>query len=143
VRNRILLVSVASLVFCAEAHAQGSPANGQIQFGRRCSSCHSVIFGQNQVGPYLLGVVGRPSGTAVSYRYSVSYTQAGQRGLAWGQTELHDFLANPTEFLKAFLQQNNVQTRMTVRTSDKQARLDIIAYLAMLTGLSVPPIGNR
>ena len=129
-------------MLCAEAHAQGNPANGQVQFSRRCTSCHSVAFGQNQVGPYLFGVVGRPSGTALNYSYSASYSQAGQRGLIWNQAQLHDFLANPIEFLKAFLQQNNVQTRMTVRTPDKQIRLDIIAYLATLSGASVPP-GNR
>ena len=139
--NRFFLVSAIAFVLCAEAHAQGKPANGQVQFSRRCTSCHSVVFGQNQIGPYLFGVVGRPSGTAVNYSYSVSYTQSGERGLVWGQAELHDFLANPSEFLKAYLQQKNVQTRMTVRTPDKQARLDIIAYLATLTS-PVPP-GTR
>lgn len=116
------------------AFAEGDPVSGEQQFGRKCGSCHSVIPGEVRLGPSLSGVVGRQSGTVLGFSYSASYVDAGNRGLVWRPSELDAFITNPVIFLGRLLQQQNPGTRMTLRISDQQARADIVAYLATLTG---------
>jgi len=46
-------------------------SNGERQFQRKCSICHSLTEdGQRRAGPTLHGVFGRPAGTQPGYRYS-------------------------------------------------------------------------
>jgi cytochrome c len=131
---RAVVVAAYALFVTAggPARADGDAANGKLQFDNHCATCHSAQAGENLVGPYLFGVVGRKAGTAAGYSYSASYVQAGTRGLSWSTTNLLTFLQNPSRFLQAFLGQKTVQNRMGVKFPDKQLRLDVIAYLSTL-----------
>ena len=48
--------------------------------GGQCQACHALNPGQNGVGPYLHGVVGRPKHSAEGFSYSDALMFAG-RGL--------------------------------------------------------------
>jgi cytochrome c len=130
--NKVLCLAAifgCSLISPSSAQDLG---RGRQQFERRCLSCHSAAPGENRVGPTLFGAVGRLSGSVAGFNYSSSYVEAGRKGLIWLEPELNDFLQNPAAFLRAFLQQKTVQTRMTARVQDNQERADLIAYLKSL-----------
>lgn len=131
--QRLLLIAFVAGVTATTVLADGDPANGQMQFERRCNSCHSPLPGETRLGPSLFGVTGRQSGTISNFQYSAAFVEAGTRGLLWLPDRLDPFLANPPVFLSNFLQKPNVTTRMTLKTPDPQTRADIIAYLATLT----------
>jgi cytochrome c2 len=110
----------------------GDPNNGKTQFGAHCATCHSEVAGENRLGPYLFGVIGRRTGTATGYAYTSSFVQVGTKGLIWSPDNLLQFLQNPSQFLQTFLGQQTVDNRMTVKFPDRQLRLDVIAYLSTL-----------
>ena len=51
------------------AHADGDPAKGKKVFNK-CRTCHVADAEKNKVGPYLLGVFGRPAGSVEGFKYS-------------------------------------------------------------------------
>jgi cytochrome c2 len=92
------------------------PKRGQTLFAERCSACHGLD--QNNTGPLLGGVVGRPAGTVSGYNYSPALRQAGLR---WSAGVLDQWLVDPRKFVPG--------ARMPVRVLDPATRRDIIAYL--------------
>ncbi|ASW08531.1 cytochrome c family protein (plasmid) [Rhizobium sp. 11515TR] len=102
------------------AWADGDPDRGQKLF-TRCSACHAATE-QNKVGPGLLGVVGRPAGTAEGYSYSAAMKSSG---IIWDEGALDAFLRSPSSVVKG--------TRMAILIPKDQDRADLIAYLKTLT----------
>ena len=56
----------------------------------KCKACH--ILGKNAVGPNLVGVIGRKSGTAEGFTYSDAMKAAG---ITWDEASLKEYLTNP------------------------------------------------
>jgi cytochrome c2 len=110
--------SLASLMAAAD------PANGEKLF-RNCAACHAVVQGENKVGPYLYGVVGRDVGTASGYgSYSGALTAVAQ---VWTPVELNAFLENPKGYAPG--------TTMGYAGMRKaEDRADLIAYLDQTDG---------
>ncbi len=116
----------------AFAQSTGDPANGETLF-RKCAACHQVgEEATNRVGPVLTNVVERAAGTYVDYRYGSSMTAAGEAGLIWTPDNIFAYLENPTNFLKAYLDDSKARGKMPFRLTDEQERLDIVAYLSQL-----------
>ncbi|WP_224816158.1 cytochrome c family protein [Hasllibacter sp. MH4015] len=87
---------------------------------RQCSSCHALNAGQNGVGPYLVGVVGRDIAAAEGFDFSDAL--ASLDGV-WEPERLSGFLENPRTWAPG--------TAMSYGGMDDIAdRANLIAYLA-------------
>lgn len=117
------------------ASAEGNAEEGE-QIFKRCRACHRIgPDAQNAVGPVLNGVIGRQAGTAPDFQYSDLNKAAGGNGLVWTEELIFDYLADPTAFLKKFLESKgkgdlaNGATKMVFKLPDEEERRDVIAYV--------------
>lgn len=96
----------------------GNPVAGKATFAT-CGTCHSIVAGQNKVGPSLKGIVGRKSGTIPNFRYSAANKKSG---IIWTEQSLYNYLAAPQKMIPG--------TFMTF-TGFKEGvkRANVIAYL--------------
>jgi cytochrome c len=104
------------------AIAGGDAAAGQEVFAK-CAICHATVPGENKIGPSLAGVVGRESGTAPGYDYSVAMKSAN---ITWDNDALDKFLAGPANFVHG--------TKMVLSLPSSTDRRNVIAYLDTLKG---------
>ena len=110
-------VDFAAVLASADASA------GESVF-RKCSACHKAVEGENAVGPYLYGVVGREVDTAAGYNYSGALEQVVD---VWTPENLSHFLTNPQGFAPG--------TTMGFAGLKKvEDRANVIAYLDSLDG---------
>ena len=123
-------VSGALLVLLAftaqEARASYDTANAENgrKVFRLCASCHSLIAGENKVGPSLHGLLGRNAGAVDGFRYSKALATAGIVG---DEGMLDLWLANPRKLVRG--------TRMRFPGVRKaKDRTDLIAYLKEAAG---------
>ncbi|MBA97570.1 c-type cytochrome [Sulfitobacter sp.] len=104
-----------------EVMASADPAAGEKVF-RKCSACHKIVDGENAVGPYLHGVVGRKVDTAVGYNYSGALEKVVD---VWTPENLSHFLEKPAAFAPG--------TKMGFAGLSKiEDRANVIAYLESL-----------
>jgi cytochrome c len=117
--KRFAIAGFATLALISSAWADGDPAAGATLFAQ-CSACHAVGAGaQNNVGPVLNGVVGRPAGTYPSYRYSTAMKRSG---LTWDEGTLKQYLKGPDKLVPG--------TKMAFPGLASDADLaNVIAYL--------------
>ncbi|MFM9852923.1 MAG: c-type cytochrome [Sphingomonadaceae bacterium] len=100
------------------ASLTGDAAKGATVF-KQCATCHSVKEGENRVGPYLHGVVGRHSGEVAGYSYSAANKNSG---LVWTADQLFTYLEAPQKTVPG--------TKMSFAgLKNPQDRADVIAYL--------------
>jgi cytochrome c len=103
------------------ALADGDATAGQTVF-HKCAICHSVVEGQNHIGPSLFGVVGRKAGTEAGYNYSEAMKNFGK---TWDAATLDTYLTHPRDVVPG--------TKMTFAgLADEQDRANVIAYLSTL-----------
>jgi len=90
---------------------------------RGCQSCHALAEGENGVGPYLYGVVGRDVGAADGFgAYSGALSEAAD---VWTPENLFNFLESPKGYAPG--------TSMGYNGMRKpEDRANIIAYLDSL-----------
>lgn len=105
----------------AEIYAVASAADGE-GLWRACSACHALEQGDNGVGPYLYGVVGRDVAASQGFGYSGSLIAVND---VWTPEELNLFLENPRGYAPG--------TAMTYNGMRKiEDRANLIAYLDTL-----------
>lgn len=92
----VLSAAIFLLAGGLAAHADGDAALGKKVFNR-CIACHEAASDRDKVGPHLLGVVGRPAGSAESFlgHYSEAMKSAGAAGLVWNEANLAQYLKAP------------------------------------------------
>jgi len=98
-----------------------SMGNGERQFMRKCSICHSLEPGPSRkAGPTLHGVFGRQAGSLEGYRYSQVLENAP---IVWDNDTIDDlFETGPEHFVPG--------SKMPMQVIAKsQDRADLIAYL--------------
>ncbi|MBZ8117360.1 c-type cytochrome [Roseovarius sp. LXJ103] len=100
--------------------AAGEASKGERVFNK-CRACHLLDAGENGVGPYLYGVVGREKGAAVDYAYTAAL---GDLEGAWSPENIYAFLENPGAYAPG--------TAMSYALKNSAERADVIAYLDSL-----------
>ena len=102
----------------ASAQPAGDPAKGEQVF-KRCQACHVVNQPTNRVGPHLVGVIGRKSGSVEGFKYSDANKNSNA---TWDEATLDKYLADP----KAFMPGNKMAFPGLKKPEE---RADVIAYL--------------
>lgn len=112
----------------ATLYAAADTGKGAKVFGK-CSACHKAVAGENAVGPYLYGVVGRPVDAADGYTYSGALELVVQK---WTPENLYAFLESPRTYAPG--------TAMAFNGLKKsEDRINVIAYLDSLDGDMIEP----
>jgi len=75
---------------------------GNIEHGKKifkkCAACHSIkIDGKNKIGPKLWGVMFRPVGSIIDYKYSKALSGYKKE---WDWEEMNGFLIKPSTWIK-------------------------------------------
>ncbi|MBI3373136.1 MAG: c-type cytochrome [Betaproteobacteria bacterium] len=99
-----------------------NPVNAQPVTFERCAACHSGKDTTKDLGPSLVGIIGRKAGSREDFRYSRPLARSG---VTWDERSLDAFLKSPDQFIPG--------TRMPFEgiVSDAE-RGDIIRYLKTL-----------
>lgn len=105
----------------ADVLALASAADGE-GLWRACSACHALAQGENGVGPYLYGVVGRDVASSEGYNYSGSLIAVND---VWTPEELNAFLENPRGYAPGTAMSYNGMRKI-------EDRANLIAYLDSL-----------
>lgn len=87
----IISLGLASAAAAAAPVSAGDAKAGKLVFAK-CAVCHSIVAGENRLGPSLAGMVGRKAGTVSNYNYSPAMKTSG---VIWTPPELDAYLANP------------------------------------------------
>jgi cytochrome c len=121
--RRLRVVCTLILVAAAgAARADGDATRGEKKF-EECATCHSLMEGQNGVGPSLHGLFGRKAADIPNFRYSAPMKRSN---ITWTAKILDEFIADP--------QQVVVGNRMPYSgLPDPGDRADLIAYLERAT----------
>ena len=133
--NRLLSTAVALAFATSPALAEGDPEKGAKNFNK-CKACHAITddAGENIVkggktGPNLYGVVGRTAGTYDGFRYSKSMVEAGEAGLVWEEADFASYVADPSKFLKGYLDDTSARGKMAFKLKKEDEVANIWAYL--------------
>jgi cytochrome c len=117
---------IAALVAPALFAAAPKPdiENGKTIFAQQCGICHAVSKepGGPNMGPNMVGVVGRKAGTLQDFPMYSAPLKA--YGVTWSTRTLDEFLTNPMAKVPG--------TTMPMLVPDAKTRADVVAYLATL-----------
>jgi len=143
----ICLVALTSVPALAESHSEprmiaaptGDAEAGEKAF-RKCVACHIVANAEGEVlagkrakaGPNLFQVAGRMAGSVEGYKYSNSMIAAGEAGLKWTEADFLPYVADPTKFLRGYLDDPKARGKMTFKERKEQAAADVWAFLVSL-----------
>jgi cytochrome c len=98
------------------------PAAGQKIFKAQCAICHTVVAGENRIGPTPHGVVGHPAGSVPGFNYTADHKKLG---VTWDVATLDKYLTDPHAMVP--------DTSMVYAgLKDDAKRADLVAYLETL-----------
>jgi cytochrome c len=118
--NLAALAVMLAAVAATPAAAQDAKA-GERGFAQ-CRACHSVVRGQNRIGPSLAGISGRRIASVPGFNYSAALKK---RTGNWTDANMNAWLTRPAAWAPG--------TRMAFAgISDAKRRADMIAYLKTL-----------
>lgn len=127
-----LALTASAILAGGPALASGDAAKGKKAFSR-CKACHSLEAGKNKVGPSLAGLMGRKAGTAAGYKFSADMVAAGEKGLAWDDETLKDYLKDPAKYVAALLGKEKAKVKMKNKFAKEDLRENLVAYLKEAT----------
>lgn len=137
-----MFVGLLGGLLAGAGYAQSASEGEQIF--RKCVACHQLGDGaKNRAGPVLTGIVGSAAGAAESFRYSASLRAAADAGLVWSSANLFEYLADPTGFLRLFLDDPKARSKMSFKLRQAAFRQNVIAYLAGVRTTAADPWPDR
>lgn len=128
----------AMLFFTGPALANGDATNGPRIFAKHCRACHEISLGDEVImkggrsGPNLYALIGRQAGAVPGYRYSDSLAASGKQGLVWTADEIKNWLENPTDFVRTYLDDDRAKPKMAFRLKKPEDRNDLAAWFESL-----------
>jgi cytochrome c len=107
-------------------HPTVAMSNGERQFARKCSVCHTLEpDGKRRAGPTLYGVFGRQAGTLEGYPYSKALLDSQ---IVWDETTISQLFDEGPDVVTP-------GTKMPIqRMKDPQDRRDLVMFLKSATG---------
>lgn len=121
-KKSIIALAVLAVSVATPALAAGDAVKGKAVFAQ-CAACHKTDkTGKHSIGPNLMGVVGRASGTAAGFNYSPAMKAAKR---AWNDKALDAYLAAPATAIPG----NRMPYAGLKNPADRQ---NVIAYLNTL-----------
>lgn len=90
-RTRELAFVVALVSFGMPAAMAANVQNGKALFAK-CATCHAPDATSDNVGPSLVGVVGRKAAEVPDFRYSAAMRKSD---LTWDEATLKEYIADP------------------------------------------------
>lgn len=134
----VLIASCLATSATADATADLIAA-GEASFAKRCTACHVVRDAEGQVlagrrgrtGPNLYQVFQRAPGTAEGFRYGSGMKKWRDAGGAWSPEGFAAYLADPTGYLRAELNDKRARSKMSFRLREDTAGA-LYAYLDQL-----------
>lgn len=136
---RPAILAAAAALIAGPVFAEGDIAEGEKLTAKRCKSCHMIADGDNVIlkggktGPNLWAVVGRAAGGDADFsRYGDDMKAAGEKGLVWDEAQLMAYIADPKDFLRAYLDDPKAKSKMSFKLKKEDERAAVAAYLASL-----------
>ena len=115
------VASGVALVVAMSLPQVANAADGAQAFKNACGACHSTNL-VHRIGPTLVGVVGRVSGTAPDFEYSEAIRKAA---IKWDKATLDKFLTTPNSVVSG--------TKMSFPgLKDRERREAIVEFVASL-----------
>lgn len=96
-RRLSLLIAVAAAVLLSAGPGLAADPNHGKQLFQACAACHGSNGQGGQLGPKLMGVVGRKAGSLDTFRYSNAMKRSN---IVWDETHLRDYVMNPQAVVK-------------------------------------------
>lgn len=116
--SRLTIAMLGAALLAATPALAADPENGEKVF-KRCQTCHDIKAEKNKVGPHLVGIVGRPSGSVEGFKYSEAMKSSG---VTWTEENIATYVKDPKGFIKG-----NKMAFAGLKKDDEVA--DLIAYL--------------
>jgi cytochrome c len=121
----------------AMAAPSGDAAAGEEAFGKQCVSCHVVKSDDGELlagkrgrqGPNLYGVAGGQVAAVEDFKYGKSLAEAGEAGIMWDEANFTAYVQDPTDWLRAAIDDKKARSRMGWKVRDPQEAADLYAYL--------------
>ncbi len=118
----------------------GDATAGEEQFARQCIACHLVADGDGNVlagrtartGPNLYALAGRSPGTVEGFAYSDALLEVGEGETIWSEETFVAFVQDPTDWLRATLDDRRARGKMAFQVRDEEDAIDIYAFLHSL-----------
>lgn len=135
-RHGLSLALTLVAAMTGSAALAGDPAAGEAGFGQ-CKACHSItapdgtdIVRGGKIGPNLYGVIGRAIASDPGFmeKYSPSLIAAGSTGAGWGESDVADYVFDPTGWLQEVTGDSEAKSKMSF--SLESGGEDIAAFLA-------------
>ncbi|MEO5330357.1 MAG: hypothetical protein H7829_19195 [Magnetococcus sp. THC-1_WYH] len=130
-KENLVAPLIDQAILSLSADEDGSSFDERVKRGRieseKCGACHDLSSEKKVIiGPFLMGVVGRPAGRVVGFDFSQPFMEAVAQGLeVWNTKNLDQFLTDPKAMISG--------TKMVcVGIKDHQRRKDLITYLKTL-----------
>ncbi|MBF0134511.1 MAG: hypothetical protein HQL75_18230 [Magnetococcales bacterium] len=130
-KENLVAPLIDQAILSLSADEDGSSFDERVKRGRieseKCGACHDLSSEKKVIiGPFLMGVVGRPAGRVVGFDFSQPFMEAVAQGLeVWNTKNLDQFLTDPKAMISG--------TKMVcVGIKDQQRRKDLITYLKTL-----------
>ena len=115
----IMAAAVAFAGSAGAAMAQDAAAGEQI-FVKKCKVCHQL--GKNAVGPNMVGIMGRKSGSVEGFNYSDANKNSG---ITWDAATFKEYITDPKKKIPG--------TKMVFAgLPEEKDRNDLTAYLVTL-----------
>ena len=93
-KNIYCLLIIFSIILFSNSSIADADAGKKVF--NKCKSCHVLKEEQNRLGPNLVKIFGRKSGSLEDYNYSGALKEAN---LIWNDETLKGYLSNPRKYL--------------------------------------------
>jgi cytochrome c len=143
--KRIIILAAAGFALAAPAYAAGDIEAGKKVFNQ-CQTCHvvaneagDVLAGRNsKTGPNLYGVFGRAAGSYPDFKYGDDMIAAGAKGLVWDEANFLEYVASPSKFLQAYLEDPKAKGKMQFQLKKPEDAANVYAFIASLAPAAAP-----